>query len=74
MNLRGAVLKNFVFDWEMCFCLCEIYRFQSLVGLELPIKHTLKNTDPDFQNDTLFDKNAAGLKMLLSYSLVSYAN
>ena len=38
MNLKPAVLKNFVFDWEMCFRLCEVYRFQNWVGLELPIK------------------------------------
>ena len=37
----SAFLKNLVFDWEMCFHLCEVYRFQNLVGLELPIKHTL---------------------------------
>ena len=38
MNLKPAVLKNFVFDWAMSFRLCEVYRFQNLVGLELPIK------------------------------------
>ena len=42
MNLKPAVLKNFVFDWALCFCLCEVYRFQNLVGLQLPIKHALK--------------------------------
>ena len=47
MNLKPAVLKNFVFDWALCFGLCEVYRFQNFVGLELPIKHALK----DF-NDT----------------------
>ena len=41
INLRPDALKNFVFDWK-CLCLCEVYRFQNLVGLELPIKHTLK--------------------------------
>ena len=40
MNLKPAVLKNFVFDWELCFHFCEVYRFQNLVGLELPIKHS----------------------------------
>ena len=25
----------------MFFCLCEVYSFQDLIGLELPIKHTL---------------------------------
>ena len=39
MNLKPALLKNFVFDWALCFGLCEVYRFQNLVGLELPIKH-----------------------------------
>ena len=39
MNLKRAVLKNFVFDWALCFSLCEVYHFQNLVGLELPIKH-----------------------------------
>ena len=42
INLKPAVLKNFVFDWELCFHLCKVYRFQNLVGLELPIKHTPK--------------------------------
>ena len=39
MNLKPAVLKNFVFDWALCLRLCEVYHFQNLVGLELPIKH-----------------------------------
>ena len=39
MNLNPAVVKNFVFDWEMFFCRCEVYRFQNLVGLDLPTKH-----------------------------------
>ena len=39
--LKPAAFKNFVFDWELCLRLCEAYRFQNLVGLELPIKHTL---------------------------------
>ena len=39
--LKPAALKNFVFDWELCFHLCEVYHFQNLVGSELPIKHTL---------------------------------
>ena len=43
INLKPVALKNFVFDWELCFRLCEIYRFQNLVGLELPIKRTLKS-------------------------------
>ena len=42
LNLKSAVLKNFVFDWALCFRLCEVYRFQNLVGLELPIKHALR--------------------------------
>ena len=42
-NLKSAVLKNFVFDWALCFRLCEVYHFDYLVGLELPIKHALKN-------------------------------
>ena len=33
-----AYLKNFMFDWEMCFHLCGVYRFQNLVRLELLIK------------------------------------
>ena len=33
--------KISVFDWEIYFRLCEVYCFQNLVGLELPIKHTL---------------------------------
>ena len=41
INLKPAVLKNFVFDWEPCFHLCEVYRIQNLVGLELPIKRNL---------------------------------
>ena len=41
MNLKRVVLKNFVFDWALCFRLCEVYHFQNLVGLELPIKHAL---------------------------------
>ena len=44
INLKPAALKNFVFDWEACLRLCEVYHFQNLVGLELPIKHTLKLT------------------------------
>ena len=42
MNQKPAVVKNFVFDWVLCFRLCEVYRFQNLVGLELPIKHALR--------------------------------
>ena len=42
MNLKPAVLKNFVFDWEVCFRVCEVYLLQNLVGLELPFKHTVK--------------------------------
>ena len=41
INLKPAALENFVFDWELCFRLCEVFRFQNWVGLELPIKHTL---------------------------------
>ena len=41
MNPKSAVLKNFVFDWVLCFRLFKVYRFQNLVGLESPIKHTL---------------------------------
>ena len=41
INLKPAALKNFVFDLELCFRLCEVFRFQNLVGLEFPIKHTL---------------------------------
>ena len=37
--------QNFVFDWEICFRLCDAYRFQNLEGLELPIKHTLSRTE-----------------------------
>ena len=40
--LKPAVLMNVVFDWVTCFCLFEVFRFQDLVGLELPIKHTLR--------------------------------
>ena len=39
MNLKPVVLKNFEFDKEMCFHLCEVYCFQNLIGLELLIKH-----------------------------------
>ena len=42
LSLKPADLKNFVFDWELCFRLGEVNRFQNLVGLELPIKHTHK--------------------------------
>ena len=42
MNLKPADLKNFVFDSKMCLRVCEVYRFQNLVGLELPIKHKLR--------------------------------
>ena len=48
MNLKPAkpaVLMNFVFDWTLCFRLCEVYRFQNLVGLELPLKHALRNVE-----------------------------
>ena len=31
-----------MFDWELCFHFCEVYGFRNLVGLELPIKHTLR--------------------------------
>ena len=41
MNLISAVLRNFVFDWEMCFRLCAVHRFHNLVSFELPIKHTI---------------------------------
>ena len=41
MNLKPAALKDFVFDWELCFHLCKVYRFPNLVRLELPIKQTL---------------------------------
>ena len=41
MNLKPAFLQNFMFDLEMCFCLCKVHRFQNFDGLELPIKHTL---------------------------------
>ena len=33
--------EEFVFDWEMYFRFYEVYCFQNLVGLELPIKYTL---------------------------------
>ena len=42
MNLKSAVLKNFVFDSEMYFRHYEVCRVQNLESLELPIKHTLK--------------------------------
>ena len=29
--------EEFVLKWELCFHLCEVYRFQNLVDLELPI-------------------------------------
>ena len=35
--------ENFVFDWALCCLLCEVYHFQNLVGLELPIKYTLNH-------------------------------
>ena len=44
VNLEPAAFKDFVFDWALCFRLCEVYRFQNLVGLELPIKHALRIT------------------------------
>ena len=37
--MKSAVLKNFAFDSAPFFRLCEVYRFQNLVGLELQIKH-----------------------------------
>ena len=43
MYLKLAVFGEFMFDWEMCYHLCEVYHFQESVGLELPIKHTLLN-------------------------------
>ena len=45
MNLepKSDAFKNFAFEWEMNLYLCEVYRFQNLVGLEIPTKHTLKN-------------------------------
>ena len=43
MTLKRTVLKNSVFDWELCLHLCKVYRFQNLVGLELPIKDTPNN-------------------------------
>ena len=39
--MKPVDLKNFVFDWEMCFYHSKVYRFQNLVGMEIPIKHTL---------------------------------
>ena len=45
VNLKPAVLKNFVFDQEICFLLCEGNRFQDLEGLELPIKHAQSLVD-----------------------------
>ena len=41
VNLKPSALKNLVFDWEMCFRVRKVYGFQNLVGLELPIRHTL---------------------------------
>ena len=41
VNLKPTALKNFMFDWELCLRLYEVYRFQNLVGLASPIKHTL---------------------------------
>ena len=41
MNVKPAVLKNFEFDCERYFRLCESYRFQNLVGVGLSIKHTV---------------------------------
>ena len=32
-----------MFDWEMYLHLFEVYRFRNLVGLKLPIKHTLRS-------------------------------
>ena len=40
MNLKLAVFKKFAFDWEMSFHLCEVYHFQNLLGLEIPVKHS----------------------------------
>ena len=42
MNMKPAVLMKFVFDWTLCFRLCEVCRFQNLVRLKSPIKHILK--------------------------------
>ena len=33
-TLKPTVLKNTVFDQKMCFCPCEVYRNQNLVGFE----------------------------------------
>ena len=40
MNLKPVALQNFLFDWELRFYLCKVYRLQNLVGLELPITNT----------------------------------
>ena len=40
MNVKPAVLKNFVFERKVCFLSPLTYQFQNLVGLELPIKRT----------------------------------
>ena len=69
MNLKPAVLKNFVFDWALCFRLCEVYRFQNLVGFELPIKHAPKQlmwAFPDlsfeYQPHTLYPQSTRRFK------------
>ena len=73
INLKPAVLKNFVFDSELCLRLCEVYRFENMVGLELPIKHTLRNsnlrnTSPDFKIiPPLIKKQGLVWKTLVSY-------
>ena len=39
----GKIRKlGYVFDQEMCFCLCEVYCFQNLVELKLSTKQTLR--------------------------------
>ena len=56
--MKHAVLKDFVFDWALCFHLCEVNCFQNLVGLESPIKHTLRN---DLQKGDLGYKYSRGV-------------
>ena len=53
MNTKPAVLENFVFDWALYFHLCEVCRFQNLVALESPIKHTLNNIFIKYTRDVI---------------------
>ena len=42
VNLKPTVFKDFDFDWEIYLRFYHVNCFWTLAGVELPIKHTLK--------------------------------